>query len=385
MDWKQYLEVFAKNLLNSSSFEVEEDNTKKMLKLIRRHDKNLSKNGDFSCPSNTVWQQVLQDENICMKNENELLQIQELMLDGIEVTKKSSQIMCRLNRQAFMSKFFQEFREIKLTLNKSKSSNHKIQVQCQDKYELTNIRCLQLQRFCQNLLALDCLNLKIENLVISSNSQIKQAIIVGPVLDTKSKKKSEESFLETYKKVFNILNSISKEREMSNQSEAKRLKNVHTITCAEFQLGLLGTSINQPTVIDPKAAKNATFVLYNHARICQLMQSIGYDQNDEDRDINVELLKEEEEWELVFAFLSNYLNLLQDMFEFQNDVKVGRLCQFLINMCNVFSRYYNRVHIIKEVEHLKPVQDARMHLVSVIRKILEHGLMLLDIPSLGLM
>ena len=108
MDWKQYLEVFAENLLNSSSFEAEEEKTKKMLKLIRRHDKNLSKNGDFSCPSNNVWQQVLQDENICMKNENELLQIQELMLDGIEVTKKSSQIMCRLNRQAFMSKFFQE-------------------------------------------------------------------------------------------------------------------------------------------------------------------------------------------------------------------------------------------------------------------------------------
>ena len=381
MDWKQYLEVFTKSILGK----VENENVQKSLKLIRRHDKNLSKNGDFSCPSGKVWQQVLQDENICLKNENELLQIQELMLDRIELTKNSSQIMCRLNRQAFMSKFFQEFREIRLTLNSSKCSNHKIQVQCQDKFELTNIRCLQLQKFCQNLLAVECLNLKIENLVISSNSQVKQAILVGPVLDTKSKKKSEEPFLETYKKVFNVLNSISKEREMSNQSEAKRLKNVHTVTCAEFQFQLLGTSISQPTFIDQKAAKNATFVLYNHARICQLMQSIDYDQDVENPNVKVELLKEEEEWELVFVFLSNYLNLLQDMFEFQNDVKVGRLCQFLISLCNVFSRYYNRVHIIKEVDHLRPVQDARMHLVSVIRKVLEHGLMLLDIPSLGLM
>ena len=47
MDWKKYLEVFAKNLLNSASIEVEEEKTKKMLKLIRRHDKNLSKNGEI--------------------------------------------------------------------------------------------------------------------------------------------------------------------------------------------------------------------------------------------------------------------------------------------------------------------------------------------------
>ena len=95
-----------------------------------------------------------------------------------------------------------------------------------------------------------------------------------------------------------------------------------------------------------------------------------------------ELLNEEEEWEIVYVYMANYLNLIQNTFEYSNNIKVGRICQFLVDLCNTFSRYYNRIHILKKSDHLKPLQNARLHFISVIKIILEHGLMLMDISCL---
>lgn len=166
------------------------------------------------------------------------------------------------------------------------------------------------------------------------------------------------------------------------QSESHRIASVHSVVCAELQFQLLGHNLSQPAILDETSAKSATFVLYNHARIVQLLQA-GGGAIDESM-VDFHLLVEDEEWELVHVYLSQYVVLLQNIIV-QADLKVGRLCQFLLGLSSTFSRYYNRVHVIKEAVHLRPVQHTRLYLIRRVKQVLEHGLFLLDIPCLGQM
>ena len=73
-DWKK---EFASQLLNSN---VEEDLTN-ATKLIKCHEKNLSVNGDFSCPGRKdIWRKVLKT-NYCEDNEDLEAVAKSLVLD----------------------------------------------------------------------------------------------------------------------------------------------------------------------------------------------------------------------------------------------------------------------------------------------------------------
>ena len=108
-------------------------------------------------------------------------------------------------------------------------------------------------------------------LVITSNDKIENAIKIGPVLEKVNRKKSESTLLDVYKRFYKVFDTTSKERLV--QSDAKRVVNVHTVTSAEIQFQLLSNNIGQPATIDENAEKVATFVLYNHARIVQILHA----------------------------------------------------------------------------------------------------------------
>ena len=73
-DWKK---EFASQLLNSN---VEEDLTN-ATKLIKCHEKNLSVNGDFSCPGRKdIWQKVLKT-NYCEDKKDLEAVAKSLVLD----------------------------------------------------------------------------------------------------------------------------------------------------------------------------------------------------------------------------------------------------------------------------------------------------------------
>ena len=102
----------------------------------------------------------------------------------------------------------------------------------------------------------------------------------------------------------------------------------------------------------------------------------------EPKDVDYGLLIEEEEWEIIYVYLSRYLEVLNDIIKV-NDIKVGKIVQYLVGLSQSFSRYYNRVRIIRDAPHLWKTVQARLDLLSVIRSVLEHGLYLLDVPCLG--
>ena len=108
-------------------------------------------------------------------------------------------------------------------------------------------------------------------MVITSNDKIENAIKIGPVLEKVNKKKSESTLLDVYKRFYKVFDTTSKERLV--QSDAKRVVNVHTVTSAEIQFQLLSNNVGQPATIDENAEKVATFVLYNHARIVQIIHA----------------------------------------------------------------------------------------------------------------
>ena len=102
----------------------------------------------------------------------------------------------------------------------------------------------------------------------------------------------------------------------------------------------------------------------------------------EPKDVDYGLLIEEEEWEIIYVYLSRYLEVLNDIIKV-NDIKVGKIVQYLVGLSQSFSRYYNRVRIIRDAPHLWKTVQARLNLLSVIRSVLEHGLYLLNVPCLG--
>jgi len=259
-----------------------------------------------------------------------------------------------------------------------------LELQKRDKSQMTSIRAQQICDFVSRLsnegLLANCFQSENKTtLRISSNDKDPGAVIVGPVIEKRSKKKLKSTFLETYWRFYAVCEDASKERSI--ESETIRIRNVHAVTSAEIQFQLMCNTVGQPAIIDEASDKVATFVLYNLARIVQLLESANFDEK---LNADFSLLQEEEEWELVFVFLSRYKHLLSELVS-TTDVKVGRLVQFLTGLSQVFSRYYNRVHIIKDIPHLMPTQLARLKLIFFVKKVIEHGLSLMNVPCLGRM
>ena len=85
-DWKK---EFASQLLNSN---VEEDLTN-AIKLIKCHEKNLSVNGDFSCPGRKdIWQKVLKTN--CWEDNEDLEAVSKSLVLDVPLMEKYSSVGC---------------------------------------------------------------------------------------------------------------------------------------------------------------------------------------------------------------------------------------------------------------------------------------------------
>ena len=344
----------------------------KGVNLIRCHDKNLSKTGDFSCPLDLqIWQRVLptitirESLDIC----NEIREI-DIVRKVVELPNKYLNIFLR--RPVLFKELFQSYKNDLEWQYYSRTASF-LEPENID-VSVTQIRRQQLEQFAKKL-------------VPNKDFELKK---VGPVVDKTSKKKVQHSFLQAYKKFHQVVDLASKERIQDqfgeNCPERQRIVQVHVLASAEIQFQLLSTNLSQPAILDESAYFNATFVLYNHARIVQLIKAIP-ERQPCNKVMDYDLLQEEEEWELAFLYLLEYPSMRQFslVLASKKEVKSGNLIRFLIALCHCFSRYYNRIHIITTAEHLQPMQCARIELLRLVQKVLEDGLTLLNIPLLGIM
>lgn len=361
-------------------------------KLIRRHDKNLGKNGDYSFTTNKVtWQKRSGHDNL------HLDEAVENMKNVAKVEKEPSIITLWLDR-ATVSKAV-----LFTVLTKGFNFQKKKPVQIKN-YELARgnsgqlsiIRCNQVCQLLQKLVPICGRYDSGSTLIVGCSDEkhmVKQdsdvGIHVGHVVKGDTKKKDcQTSFLQVYNQFFSHFNSISLERSSSN-SEQKRIENVHSATVAELQFQLLSNNTNQPVVLDVNNNKSS-FVLYNYARIAQLFRAFkekyGGEISQDVSQVDFGLLQEEEEWELVFNYLMQYESVVCSTLDNndESNIKLGKLCAFYSCLANTFSRYYNRVHILRDyLPHLVPTMQARLFLIEAVRRTFEHGFGLLDIPVMN--
>uniref|UniRef100_A0A1I8NLS6 DALR anticodon binding domain-containing protein n=1 Tax=Stomoxys calcitrans TaxID=35570 RepID=A0A1I8NLS6_STOCA len=143
------------------------------------------------------------------------------------------------------------------------------------------------------------------------------------------------------------------------------------------------------------STKGASFILYNSARLESLLRTFEeridrriYDPVPEINDIDYSLLKEEEEWQMAFAYLAGFPDLIDRCLE-QLDrglCATHLIIRFLNGLVAVFSIYYRRVRILTEKrEQLMPYVYSRILLIRAVREILNKTLSLLDIEPVEFM
>ena len=195
------------------------------------------------------------------------------------------------------------------------------------------------------------------------------------------------SFGEIYGQMYDALASVVDERGTSEGDERK--KQIHVATCAELQFQCLFKNIRQPITLVVSDKSDASFVLYNNARIVQVFRAFkqNYDLDLPDiNDIDFSALVESEEWDLVFHSVLPYVDFLAGFNEEITAAKLqslNKMCFLLIGLANCFSKYYRRVRILRDPQpQLLNVMYARLYLILTLRIVNEHAFDILGIRAL---
>ncbi|XP_019623120.1 PREDICTED: DALR anticodon-binding domain-containing protein 3-like [Branchiostoma belcheri] len=181
---------------------------------------------------------------------------------------------------------------------------------------------------------------------------------------------------------------------------------ITAMTAAAIKFELLFTSCQNIAKLDlsikesgegPQDNKGGAFILYNCARLATLfkhyqedVQAGVYPDLPDISSVDFSLLKEEEEWELLFNFLLPYPDLVQgtvgDISNTRAKILTHQVCSFLIALSRDLSSYYRRVRVLLEPRvHLLPVMFARLHLLKGVQQVMHNGLSLLGIQPLAQM
>lgn len=177
------------------------------------------------------------------------------------------------------------------------------------------------------------------------------------------------------------------------QSEKVFIDLIEKLGRAAVTVDLLEVKHSSPvglsTLVGHSSSKGASFILYNSARLETLFRTFEkqvadgyYAEMPPFEEIDLSLLKEEEEWQLCFNFILNFPYMIERSI---GELELGRIslhtiCSFLNNLVSLFSVYYRRVRILTENRtQLIPVMYARLYLLKALRIVFNKTLRLLNI------
>ena len=386
MNDRTFVTCFKKQLLNAMSAGWSD----KAMQLIRKHDKNLEK-GDFSFPN-------LSNDKVWAKHNIHELDIKEIVknipsIEKIEVNSDSCVIF--LKRKIVFEEFFKKSKNY-LSNQKSKTTSIvNFDSIKPNSSSLTSARVSSFYEVLRNLNISQNLTIGISSKDV--NSQLdnyqsdfeKVGIRVGAVL-SKDNWKEEEVDLPNYKsKVYAAVKELDEERCDRYENLEVKESRLETLVNASTQFNFLWSNISNPVKInmDSPSNPNASFVLYNSARIKKLLLKFeeyvikgDYPPLPTAENISVDVLTDLGEWELLFNFLIPYHDLID---ECVSTLRIHKLVQFLVSMACAYSRYYNKVKLLKEpLPHLVPVLHARIWLIKEVHKVFDEALNILNIKSL---
>jgi arginyl-tRNA synthetase len=146
---------------------------------------------------------------------------------------------------------------------------------------------------------------------------------------------------------------------------------------------VLQTSPGKEMIFDPKESLSFTgntgpYLQYTGARISSMMRKYGEEVPSVGA-INPEVLKEDDEWELI-KLIGDFPDMLDQAAEGLNP---SVLVNYLYEVGRVFSKYYHDHPIVTQED--PPLREARVVLAEAVRRVLRRGLELSVIPFLEIM
>ena len=214
--------------------------------------------------------------------------------------------------------------------------------------------------------------------------------------------------MDVYSQMCDNMLSIAAERENS-ASKTDILLQAKRLAASELQLSFLSKYIDRPVIFDSEngfkkqTKSDASFLLYNNARITQLLCSFKRQKEKYGNLLPLESvdfshLQEPEEWQIVFHFLLPYAELMKSLANLKEltskeslnmlNKSLGDMCGLVLHMSGVYSKYYRRVRVLREgIRDPVMIQtlNARVYLVLAIKTIYEHAFSILNIRALNVM
>ncbi|XP_025197575.1 DALR anticodon-binding domain-containing protein 3-like [Melanaphis sacchari] len=141
------------------------------------------------------------------------------------------------------------------------------------------------------------------------------------------------------------------------------------------------------TECDTSNKDSGIFIMYNYSRLCQIWKAYQQDVIGNYHDylpdidsVNFGLLTSNEEWILIFNYLSMYPLVIQQSVKhlMSANVDIHRLCKFLMEMSSAVSLFYHRYHILSSP---LPLMNARIYLVKTSIQVYENVFQLLGIKA----
>jgi len=365
----------------------------KALQLIRKHDKNLEK-GDFSFPN-------FSNDRVWVKHNIHQLDVKDIVenissIEKMEVNGDSCVIF--LKRKTIFEEFFKQDKDKICYLKEKTPLIVNFDIIKPNSSSLTSARTNAFYGVLSNLdlspskvigISSTDVNSQIDNY---PSDLVKIGIRVGAVLGKKEKKEEEVDFLSYKSKVRKEVKELDEERCDEFEDLEDKESRLESLVNAVIQFSFLWSNISNPVkiILTSPSNPNASFVLYNSARIKRLLNTFDeyvtkgeYPPLPPIENTSLDVLTETGEWELLFNFLLPYQDLLE---ECVSTLSVHKLVQFLVSLASTYSRYYNKVKVLKEpLPHLVPVIHARVRLIKEVNKVFDDGLRILNIKSLAKM
>ncbi|BFZ10896.1 hypothetical protein BsWGS_13935 [Bradybaena similaris] len=236
--------------------------------------------------------------------------------------------------------------------------------------------------------------------------QSKSLLVVGPVVAKHAESKDSKLCVDTadsfYERRFQQMKDAS---EMRNGCDSSDHRQIELLTSASIKLDLLGNTCHNTLHLDTSStdcgaeSRLGAFVLYNAARLAtltsrfdQAVQEGIYPHLPPLEDIDFTLLREEEDWELVYLYLAAFPDVVRQSVEsvFPQDGKhlakihTHKVTSFIIAFTKCVSAHYSRYHVLTGGEsHLLPLMYARLYLLKSVHQVLLNILDLVGVEALS--
>ncbi|XP_066262359.1 DALR anticodon-binding domain-containing protein 3 [Euwallacea similis] len=390
--------------------------------LIKMHTRNLEELGDMSFPiplknwshlikkpqnsyCETIFQYKLQENDV----NNALLQLMKHLNAGIgkmrtfKTIKSSAHLFLErpilfhegikkaLNSNSTYGQYQLFKRNIKLTIANSEhlSENHNLM-------DLTTLRLQIIKETIERILILTT-PFDLENFIeitISQSNDTKPTIVCGPVLNELGVKDLEHKAIDFFNKRIADMRLMAQHRYRVNMKSPSDWNELFSkLGIASVTIELLSNKPHKSVKVTlndlSSANKGPSFMFYNCARLSILLNEFEskvnkgiYQQLPKVHEIDFTLLKQPEEWELLYIYILQFPHVIKSCIRGveKGNVNPQHLITFLSSLSSVFSVYYRRVRILTEPrDHMFNLIHARICLLKGVQVVFHNALKLLNI------